>query len=758
MDQTINAPAPPKIYQHALICLLIVAAALTVYWNIGACKFICFDDNLYVTENKQIQQGLSIDNMLWSFKLDASTNRAYWHPLTWMSHMLDCQLFGLDAGKHHLVNLAIHIINALLLYLALNQMTGAMWKSAFVAALFAVHPLNVDSVAWIAERKNLLSTLFWFLTMLCYGYYARRPSLYRYLLVFTAMTAGLLSKPMLVTLPCVLLLLDFWPLNRIKGFPDGISGANDFHRLAPGLLIAEKIPLLALSIISIILSIFSLRHYDQIIPGQAAPMGLRIENAIVSYAKYITKILWPHDMAIYYPFPASIPVWQVAAAFVFLATAFAIIAMPVKKAPFMAVGWLWFIGTLLPVIGIIQGGRWPAIADRWTYVPAIGIFIMISWGGAALLQRLSIKTPFRAITALGILAVLMIISHHQLRYWKNNIALFSHALDVTENNDVAHYNMAVQMTEQGNMDQVMQHYEAALKINPKLAEAYNNIGNILVKKRKTDPAIEQFQLALKYNPHLTQAHINLGNALMEKGFIDSAIEHFNRALEQDPEQKETHINLGKALARKGALDQAIGHFHQAIKLDPKSAIAHNNLGNALAEKGAIDQAIDEFNMTIKLNPNYTDVHNNLGNAYIRKGRLDEALYQYETIITKSRKDVGDTTIKNRDTLLSLLKPADQVNILFKTAVRFAGEKKYEKGISLFQRILSITPDNPAILYNISCLYALLNQKEQALQWLQKAVDHGYDNWGKLKTDPDLNHIKNEPGYRKLVEKGGKHRE
>ncbi|MFZ2633431.1 MAG: tetratricopeptide repeat protein [Desulfosalsimonadaceae bacterium] len=652
MNQNISSITPvKKTYQHVVVCLLLIAATLIVYRNVRTYEFISFDDNLYVLKNPHVQQGLTLDSLLWAFNLSKDAeNQSYWHPLTWISHMMDCRLFGLNAGKHHLVNLIIHIINVLLLFMVFHQMTGAIWKSAFVAALFAVHPLNVDSVAWIAERKNLLSTMFWLLTMMAWVRYARRPSLYRYLVVFAGMTAGLLAKPMLVTLPCVLLLMDFWPLNRLKVFSDKSPALGIFRQASPVRLIVEKIPLLVLSVLSMLLSVIALHNQNQIVSAHFIPISLRIENAIISYVRYIVKIIWPQDMAIYYPFPDSIPLWQVSSSLILLTAAFAIVLFLHKKAPYLAVGWLWFIGTLTPVTGIIQGGLWPAIADRWTYVPAIGIFIIISWGGAALLSKVSKKPVLRAITPFIILTILIISSRNQVSYWENSITLFSHALDVTEHNDIAHYNLGVALGEKGNMDQAIFHYYEGLKINPNMTEGHNNLGNALIKK--------------------------------------------------------------------GMLDQAISHFNQALQLNPKLAQAHTNLGNALA----------------------------------RKGKLDEALYHYESIISESQPD--SVTVKNRDALLSLLKPANRIDILFKAAMRFAGEKKYDRAVTLLRKGLEINPDQPNIYYNISCLYALQNRNEPAINWLQQAVDHGYDNWAKLKTDPDMNNIKDEPVYRRLTEEEG----
>ena len=635
--------------KHTLVLFLLTAATLIVYWNVSEFEFINLDDNIYVWNNRYVQNGLTADGIQWAFTLAKPADTwTYWLPLTSLSHMLDCQLFGLDAGKHHLVNLFIHIFNAILLYLILFKMTGDVWRCAFVAAFFAVHPLNVDSVAWIAERKNLLSTTFWMLTMLAYVRYARRPSIPRYLIVFVAMTAGLLSKPMLVTLPCVLLLMDFWPLGRLR-LPFArlnTVGTGSFPSASPGRLISEKIPLLVIAFLSILTSIISLKHHNQIIPHDTAPMLLRMENALVSYVKYIGKIFWPHDMAIYYPFPEAIPPWQVLGAAAILTGTSVIVILLLKKTPYLTVGWLWFIGTLTPVIGIIQGGLWPEMADRWTYVPAIGIFIMIGWGGAAIVKKYSLPRSVAAILAIGILIPLAISARNQVAIWQNSITLFSHVLKVTKNNDVAHYNLAESLAKKGSPDQAIPHYEKALIINPRLANAHNNLGNIL--------------------------------------------------------------------AKKGQIDEAGVRFRQALKIDPE----------------------------------LTEVHNNLGNILMHNGRLDEALYHYEIVVYKEGRD--SVTVKNREALLSLLTPDQQIQILFKIAVRFAGEKQFDPAIDLFRKILVIAPEKPIIYYNISCLYARKNQNTEAIDWLRQAVAHGYDQWDNLRNDPDMKNIIDEPYVRELI--------
>lgn len=643
-----------KTYRHAIICLLLAAATLIVYGKVGKFEFISFDDSLYVYKNPQVIRGLNGDAIPWAFSLSGDVgNQAYWHPLTWLSHMADCQMFGLDAGKHHLVSMAVHLVNVIVLYFAFYLMTGGMWQSAFVAALFAVHPLNVDSVAWIAERKNVLSTLFWFLTMLAYTHYARRTSPIRYLLVCAAMSAGLLAKPMLVTLPCVLLLLDFWPLGRLQWAcgPENAPRPGHFQPASPSRLIAEKIPLLAFSFLSIAASVVTLHHQNQFLSDEIAPMGLRIANAIVSYPKYLSKIIWPQDMAIYYPFPSAFPAWQTVGALIFLAGVFALTILFLKKAPYLAVGWLWFMGTLAPVIGIMQGGHWPAIADRWTYVPAIGVFIIAAWGGAAITRKYPIPKIITAISAILVISGLALLATQQTSHWQNNITLFSRALEVTQNNSLAHYNLAVALSEKGDVEQAIHHYQKGLNINPNMVEGHNNLGNILIKK--------------------------------------------------------------------GMINQAIAHFQQAVKIQPQFTEASTNLGNALA----------------------------------KKGNWDEALYHYENAL--SGEGTNTAALKNRDAMLSLLPPTERATALFNTAVRFAGEKNYGKAVALFQGILAISPDSPTIYYNISCLHAIQGRKAEAVDWLRRAVEKGYDNWEKLKTDPDLNNIRNEAGYRSLIKEAEK---
>jgi len=420
-------------------------------------------------------------------------------------------------------------------------MTGALWRSAFVAALFALHPLNVDSVAWVAERKNVLSTFFWMLTMLTYAYYSKRPNPYRYLLTFFCFALGLLAKPMLVTLPFVLLLLDYWPLGRLRS--PTIPSA---FRLA-----LEKVPFFVLSGVGIYLSASSVEGLGTVIPMELRPMELRVANALVSYVNYIGKMIWPQGLAIHYPYPDMVPIWKATCAALFLGLVSLVVLPAIKRKPYLSVGWLWFLGTLVPVTGLVQVGLWPAMADRWAYVPLIGLFIMIAWGVCDLVARWSRKKTVLASLSLAILLVLMILSWTQVRYWKNSIALFEHALNVTMNNVPAHNNLGKSLAKRGEIAEAIIHFSEALRIKPRYAKAHYNLGLAFANQDRTTEAIIHFSEALRIKPGLAEAHHNLGVALMRKGKIVDAIAHFREALIIRPDFSSAHSNLKIALELKG---------------------------------------------------------------------------------------------------------------------------------------------------------------------------------------------------------------
>ena len=571
-----------------LICVVLALVAFIVFEPVCHNEFIGFDDSVYVTRNPHVKAGLSHDTIAWSFSF---TGISYWQPLTWLSHSLDCQLYGLRPGMHHLTNLVLHIANSLLLFLIFKRMTGALWRSAFVAALFALHPINVDSVAWVAERKNVLSTFFWMLTMLTYACYSERPGSYRYLLVFLVFAVGLLAKPMLVTLPFVLLLLDYWPLGRLRfGQLDG-DGRNSNSKI-PNYqwprLVLEKIPLLALSMVSICLSSLSLQHYRRVISTETAPMMLRTANALVSYVSYIGNMLWPQNLAVFYPYPDAIPMWQAIGALLLLVCVSALAIRTLRPMPYLGTGWLWYIGTLIPVIGLVQAGLWPARADRFAYVPLIGLFIIITWGLSDALVKWRYRKIALSASALIVLLALAICTRLQLRHWRNSVALFEHALAVTGSNSTMHNNLGFALQLQGKLDKAISHYYQALQAEPDHPEAHNNLGNALQSQGKLDEAIGHYRQALQAEPDFAEAHYNMGNMLQSQGNLDEAISHYRQALQVKPDYAKAHNNLANVLLKQGKFDEAVHHYRQALQAEPDNADIRYNLETVLKSQRSAD--------------------------------------------------------------------------------------------------------------------------------------------------------------------------
>ena len=491
-----------------IACLFLTIATLTVYWQAGNHEFINYDDITYVTGNPHLQAGFSPEGIIWAFTSGYAGN---WHPLTWISHILDIQLYGMDPGRHHLTNVLFHIGNTLLLFLVFRRMTGALWRSAFIAAIFALHPLHVESVAWIAERKDVLSTFFWMLTMGAYVWYVERRGFLRYLLVLLFFILGLMAKPMLVTLPFVLLLLDYWPLSRFQfGHQNGsivIQRKSVVIRL-----ICEKIPLFALAAASCIVTLFAQQSGGAVCSFSAFPINIRIANALVSYVGYIVKMLWPHQLAVLYPHPGMLPWIQVIGACLLLVFISMLAVMALKRYPWLIVGWVWYIVTLVPVIGLVQVGS-QAMADRYTYVPLIGIFIMIAFGVPELLSGWRYRKIGLSTMAVACLLVLMATTWFQVRYWANSVTLFERALAVTENNYVLHSNLGVTLFSKGKVDEAIGHFHDAMRINPRYAKAHNNLGTALIHKGKVKKAIAHFREALRIRPGYSDAHDNLQKAI-----------------------------------------------------------------------------------------------------------------------------------------------------------------------------------------------------------------------------------------------------
>ena len=563
------------VRNDVLVCLFILLAIIAIYWPVGNHEFINFDDDIYFNEN-HVKDGLTLDGFKWAFSFTAKEN-TYWHPLTWLSFMLSYELYGPNPGMHHSISLIIHIINSLLLFIVLRRMTGALWKSAFVAALFALHPLNVESVAWVTQRPNILSTLFWMLTLLVYSYYTDRPGIFRYLLMVIVFVLGLMAKPMLITLPFVLFLLDYWPLKRLR-FP--------LSQKALLLLILEKIPLIAISMGSVFITIKSI---GAVVSTATVPVNLRIANALVSYVGYIWKMIWPHNLSVYYPYPSDIPAWKFAGAGLLLVCLSVFIILILRKQPYLTVGWLWFLGTLVPVIGLIQTGLQPALADRYAYVSFIGLFIMLAWGIPEVLRGWQKSKIVLGIFSIALVLILMMTTWLQLIYWKNSEKLFKHALEVTTKNYVAHNNLGIAFKEKGKLSDAFKHYNMALKIKPDFEIALLNIGVVLANLGYDKEAIKYYIQALKLKPDYLMALVNLGNALLRQGNVEDATGFYFKALKIEPDFAEAYNGLGAVMVRKGMIEKAVEHFKKALQLKPDFEGAKKNLEKTLAAMGNINK-------------------------------------------------------------------------------------------------------------------------------------------------------------------------
>jgi len=623
-----------------LISLLLAVAALIVFWQVKDFGFINYDDPDYILDNPPVRSGLTAASALWAF---TSFHASNWHPLTWISHMLDVQLFGLSPGGHHIINLLFHIANSILLFLILMRMTNALWRSAFVAVLFALHPLHVESVAWISERKDVLSSFFWMLTMGAYALYAEHPGLKRYLVTLLFFALGLMAKPMLVTLPFVLLLLDFWPLGRLRGKeePKGAPAAGigrktrkmkkrsetgtrtpkpaetsiQWSLLLP--LVKEKTPFFLFSAASSVITYLAQQKGGAVATLELIPFTSRIGNAVVSYAKYIVKLFWPVNPSVFYPHEIVLPAWQVAGALlmIVLITLFAVGTM--RRAPFLAAGWLWYLGTLVPVIGIVQVGA-QAIADRYTYIPFIGLFIMLAWGTPELLKRWNISNTAIAVLAGIVLCASAFASWTQAKYWTDDITLFQRALKSTTGNYVAHFRLAYALSQQNRFEEARHHFTEALFIKPDSYQAHNNLGIVLRRQGKTDEAIRHFGEAIRLKPDLSEGYNNMGIALLSKGMSEEGLKYLQKSISINPSDPEIHYVVASAMAQNGRLEESLKYFGECLRINPRNAMAHNNMGIVLARLGKIDEAIAHFREALWINPGMEQARDNLRTAMLQK--------------------------------------------------------------------------------------------------------------------------------------------
>ncbi len=571
------------------LALALAAAAAAAYLPALQAGFVDFDDPLYVTENAMLQRGVTLDTLRWM----VTSKHAYnWHPVTWLSLLLDFELYRLRPAGYHATNILLHAFNAAMLFAVLWRLTRRRWASAMVAALFALHPLHVESVAWISERKDVLSTAFFLLTLWLHAGYARRPGPWRYLAVVGAYAVGLMAKPMLVSLPLLLLLLDGWPLRRLGPVSWRRPGAPPAWRV-----LLEKAPLAALAAASCVVTYHVQSTTGAVGTFEQYPLPIRVANALVAYRDYLWQMVWPLRLACMYPYRLALPVGTVAAAAVLLGAVTALAAWAWRRAPYLAIGWAWYLISLVPVIGLVQVGN-QAMADRYTYIPLIGIFLGATWGIAAAARWLfagqaARRRAFAALAAAAVvlLALLGWRTWLQARTWKDTITVFEHALAVTERNFLAHNNLANVLPGHGRLDDAIRHYAMALRIRPDYAEAHNNIGV----------------------------------ALARRGNLEEAIFHYRQALRLRPDCAETYVNLGTVLYGQQRYDEAIGLFLEAVRLNPYLANAHYNLGIVLAQKGLLAEAVSHFVAALEIRPDMLDAYTNLIQALVRCKEYGKAM-------------------------------------------------------------------------------------------------------------------------------------
>ena len=626
----------PYCFWELLICLALLIATFAVYAQVRHFEFVNLDDSAYTSGNLLVRRGITTEGLKWAL---TSRDAANWFPATRISHMLDCQFFGLDSGWHHITNVLIHGLASLLLFLFLYRATGARWRSALVAFLFAVHPLHVESVAWVAERKDVLSAFFWFLTLWAYVRYTERLSSRRYLLVLLTFCFGLMAKPMIVTLPFVLLLLDFWPLRRLSFQARAEAGGKP--RTAA--IVLEKAPLLALSLAVAVITYLAQHRGGAVKTLTAFPIGLRFENALISCVVYIVQMFWPARLAVIYPYPRHIPAWQAALAGLALAGASMIVVRLRRRCPYLAMGWFWYLGTLVPVIGLVQVGV-QARADRYTYIPMVGLSIMVAWAVAEAARRPKVKPIVAVLMSLACLTCAA-LAWLQVRHWRNSETLFRHALDVTNENAVAQVNLANYLVNvPGKLPEAVGLWEAALRIDPDSVTAHTGLGNALARiPGRLQESFPQFQAALRLAPDWPIPHNELGNALLKAGRLPEAIAQFNAALRLDPDYADAHYNLGVALSEiPGRSAEAMAEFQAALRFKPDYAEAQLNVGNVLAGlPGRLPEAIQAYEAALRIRPDYAEAHYNLGQILSQiPGRLPDAIAEYEAAL-RVRPDYAD---------------------------------------------------------------------------------------------------------------------
>jgi len=671
-----------------LLAVGLAVATLIAFWPILSNGFINYDDPIYVTDNTFVQSGLSMDGVRWAFTTGRTGN---WHPVTWLSHLLDYELHGLEAGRHHLTSLLFHLLSTLVLFALLRQLTGSLWPSAFVAMVFAVHPLRVESVAWVAERKDVLCTLFWMLSLWAYVGYTRHPGRLRYLVLSLLFALGLMAKPMLVTLPFVLLLLDYWPLQRFEARPPYAPAWR---------LVREKIPLFVLSAVFSAV-VYLVQQQEGAVRTMAEfSLGQRVGNALVAYVAYIGKFAWPSHLAVFYPHPEGhlSPGAMVLALFFLGGVSFAVLRFA-RTQRYLATGWFWYLGTMVPVIGLLQiGGH--AMADRYTYVPHIGLSICLAWGAAELTKRKRVAPTVCGGLALGVLLGLTATTRLQTYHWRDSISVFQHAIEVTERNHLAHNQLGVALAENGRGVEAIRSYETALSIRPGYASAQHNLAAALEDLGKTDEVIRLYKAAIHSDPDSADPHYNLARVLAKQGRTLEAVEHYQYALQLRPDFAQAHNNLARLLDEQGRSEEALEHFFSASRAKPNDAVIQVNLGNALYRIGRTDEAVSQFERALTLTPENFNAHYLLGIILSNRERYEEATAHYRRAVE--------------------LKPGHlEARYYLAIALTLAGKRA--EAIRHYQEVVKLQPQHADAHYNLGVVLAQQGRMDEATRHYETAV-------------------------------------
>lgn len=667
-------------------CLALVALLWFAFGQASHYGFVNFDDDVYVYKNQHVSGGVTAANAHWAFTHVHSSN---WHPLTWLSHMVDCQLYGLNAGGHHFTNILIHAITCVALFLLLRRITGFLWRSAFVAAVFAIHPLRVESVAWIAERKDVLSGLFFVLTIGVYAWYARRAwSLIRYFVVVLMFSLALMSKPIVVTLPFVLLLLDYWPLKRLMA-PE--TSARFQWRC-----ILDKVPLLALS--GIMCAITILAQHGAVSP---LPLSLRLSNAAVSSIVYLRQMLFPSGLVVLYPFPEhGLPHLEIFLACGLLVAISLAVFLVRRKYPWLLFGWLWYLGMLVPVIGILQVGA-QAHADRYTYLSEIGLCIALVWSVAEFAVRFRRYQMALGSLSATVVLVLAVCAHNQTAYWQNSRRLWTRALAFTSNNIVAQNNLGNALLDAGIIDEAIAHFEAARQIRPEDPKTAFNLGNALIQKGDLTEGIANLSQALELKPDYAEAHINLGSALLKAGKVHDAVDHFQKSLQLDPTQPSAWNDLGYARLQQGSVQKAAVCFQKALQLDPTQPVTQDNIANTLMQQGEVDDAIGHYKKALQLKPEFAEAEYNLGTALVQENNLDDAIVHFREALR--------------------LKP-DYANAAYNIGIARFHQGKADEAAAFFQKAIQINPDYAEAHYNLGNALVRQGKIEDGIAQFRKALE------------------------------------